>query len=85
MQTLEDQDTRYASLAIPPTTYRKFTTAQGPLPAVVIDLWQKIWKMQDDELGGSRAFVADFEIWDQRATNPAQGVVDIYLGIKPSC
>ena len=71
-----------ATLIIPPQTYVKFTTDKGVMPKIVIDGWMKIWQMSSEELGGIRSYIADFEIFDQRASDPQNAVVDIYIGIK---
>lgn len=69
-------------LIIPAIYYQKFTTPSGKMPDVVIQAWQKIWQMTLDELGGKRAYQADFEVYDQRALDPEKSIVDIYIGIK---
>lgn len=69
-------------LTIPAATYQKFTTPAGKMPEVVIDAWQQIWKMSTDDFEGKRAYIADFEVYDQRAMDPANTSVDIYIGIK---
>lgn len=71
-----------ATLTIPAANYTKFTTPEGQMPLVVINAWQEIWKMSPQERGGDRAYVADFELYDQRAANPAKTSLDIYIGIK---
>lgn len=52
------------------------------MPEVVISAWQEIWAMNENELGGKRKYIADFEIYDQRAVNPNNTVIDIYIGIE---
>jgi predicted transcriptional regulator YdeE len=52
------------------------------MPEVVIDAWQKIWKMTSDDFDGDRAYIADFEVYDQRASNPDNASLDIYIGLK---
>ena len=52
------------------------------MPGIVVEAWQKIWQMSDSELGGVRSYIADFEIYDERAFDPQNAVVDIYIGIK---
>jgi predicted transcriptional regulator YdeE len=37
--------------------------------------------MSTDELGGRRAFKTDFEIYDQRAADPENAQVDVYIGL----
>ena len=68
---------------IPAAQYQKFTTPSGKMPDVVISAWQQIWKMTSDDFEGDRAYIADFEVYDQRAIDPANTSLDIYIGIKP--
>lgn len=82
VSSLEDQDlSQFKSLIIPANSYQKFTTEAGKMPNVVIAAWQDIWKMKENELGGQRDYIADFEIYDQRACDPHHAIVDIYIGI----
>ncbi len=69
-------------LTIPAAKYQKFTTPSGKMPEVVINAWQQIWKMSANDFGGDRTYAADFEYYDQRATDPANTSLDIYIGIK---
>lgn len=69
-------------LTIPAAKYQKFTTSPGKMPEVVINAWQQIWKMSANDFGGERAYVADFELYDQRAGDPDNASLDIYIGIK---
>lgn len=62
---------------VPAGRYAVFTSERGPVQKVVIETWQRIWS----ELS-SRSFVADFEIYDQRAADPGNAVVEIYVGVK---
>lgn len=80
--TFDSVDKHLKCLTIPAQQYIKFTTKPGPMPHVVINAWQKIWNMSEDELGGKRAYVADFEIYDHRAQDPNNAIVDIYIGIQ---
>lgn len=63
--------------------YSKFTTTPGPMPNVVKDAWKEIWQLSDADLGGKRRYHADFEIYDERASDPTHQsiVLDIYVGI----
>lgn len=38
--------------------------------------------MSANDLGGERVYIADFEIYDQRAADPSNAIADIYIGIK---
>ena len=70
------------SLIIPAQTYAKFTTNPGPIPAIIINAWQDIWKRSAAHLGGDRNYQADFEVYDDRARSPGNAVVDIFVGIQ---
>ena len=72
----------FKTLTIPPQYYVKFTNEPGPMPAVCIDMWQKIWGLSEKNLGFERAYKADFELYDRRATNPKETVLDIFIGVK---
>lgn len=52
------------------------------MPEVVISAWQKIWAMNENDFGGKRKYVADFEIYDQRASDPNNTIIDICIGIE---
>ena len=62
---------------VPAGKYAVFTSERGPLQKVVFETWKRIWS----ELP-SRSFIADFEVYDQRAADPGDAVVDIYVGVK---
>lgn len=68
-------------LFISEARYVKFTTEYGKMPEVVIQAWQQIWKTSTQDLGGKRAYRADFELYDKRALDPSKSALDIYIGI----
>lgn len=83
VKSIDTQDlSKFKSLTIPESTYQKFTTESGKMPDVVISAWQNIWQMKKDEFEGKRKYVADFEVYDQRAKDPNSTVIDIYIGIE---
>ena len=69
-------------IIIPEQEYIKFTTQQGMIPDVIVETWQNIWQMNSNQLGGKRRYAADFEIYDSRAKDPSNAIVDIYIGIE---
>lgn len=80
--TLEGQDlTTFKTMTIAAGDYQKFTTSPGTIPHVIIAAWQAIWQMTVKDFGGQRAYQADFEVYDQRAMDPSNAVVDIYIGV----
>ncbi len=62
--------------------YAKFISEKGPVWKVVPEVWQKIWSTSATEMGGKRAFPDDFELYDERATDPQNAVVEVWVGIK---
>lgn len=71
-----------STLIIAPQTYVKFTTEPGPMPSVLRNAWQEILKMSEKDLGSPRRYHADFEIYDERAKDHNNLVLDIYIGVK---
>ncbi len=66
---------------IPPGQYVKFTTPPGKRRDVVHNAWQEIYKMSHKRLGGIRHYHTDFEVYDQRASDPDNAIVDIFLSV----
>lgn len=58
-----------------------FTTKQGPLSTIVLDLWKNIWA-QEDEKTLDRSYQFDYEIYDERCHNPQKATMSIHIGIK---
>jgi predicted transcriptional regulator YdeE len=67
---------------VPDAHYAVFISEKGSVWKVVPEVWQKIWSTPASEIGGERAFLADFEIYDERATDPQNAVVEVWVGIK---
>jgi len=40
--------------------------------------------MSPAELGGRRAFITDYEIYDQRTENSQEAQVEIHIGLAPA-
>jgi predicted transcriptional regulator YdeE len=66
---------------IPPGRYAVFRSERGPIKEVVPEVWQRIWALSHKQLGGKRAFKSDFEIYDQRAADPENAQIDVYVGL----
>jgi predicted transcriptional regulator YdeE len=49
---------------------------------VVVEMWRRVWETPKSALGGDRAYKTDFELYDQRAKNPADSVVDLYVAVR---
>ena len=68
---------------IPSGEYAVITSDEGPVGNVVPAAWQQIWSLEDKhQLEGARAYGADFEVYDQRAADPRNSQVDVYVGVK---
>ena|ERR1700688_2972011 len=66
---------------VPAGQYAVFTTEIGPFAKVVPAAWQRIFKLEEEGTL-KRAYKTDFEIYNQRAQNPQNAQIDIYIGIK---
>ena len=69
------------SLIISPQKYVKFTNGPAPMPEVIRKPWQEIWQMSPRDFGGKRMYHADFEVYDERARDHQNIILDIYIGI----
>ena len=67
---------------VPARRYAVFTSEKGFVGKVVFETWSRIWAVPKSAPGGNRAYQADFEAYDQRAADPQNAQVDIYIGIK---
>jgi predicted transcriptional regulator YdeE len=68
---------------VPKGRYAIVTSAKGPVAQVVPQAWQRVYSLDDNkQLGGARAYKADFELYDQRSQNPQDSQVDLYVGLK---
>lgn len=80
--SFDDVPDSFEQLTVAAQDYVKFTTEPGAMPKICIDAWQNIWSMSPNELGGERSYIADFEVYDDRAQDPKNTILDIYIGIK---
>ena len=67
---------------IPAGRYAVFTSEKGPAAKVVPEAWMRINSLPKSAVGGDRVYRADFEIYDERASDPQNSQVDVYVGIK---
>jgi predicted transcriptional regulator YdeE len=72
-----------AAVKVPSGRYAIVPSATGPVSQVVPQAWQRVYSLDDaKQLGGTRAYKADFELYDQRSQNPQSSQVDLYIGLK---
>jgi len=67
---------------VPAGKFAVFTSEKGPAPQVVPALWMKIASLPKTAPGGDRAYKADFEIYDERAMDPQNLVMDVWVGVQ---
>ena len=68
---------------VPKGRYAIVTSAKGPVAQIVPQAWQLVYSLDDNkQLGGARAYKADFELYDQRSQDPHDSQVDLYIGLK---
>lgn len=70
------------SRKIPGGKFAVFTSEKGPAPQVVPATWMKINSLPQAAVGGDRTYRADYEIYDERARDPQNLQVDVYVGIR---
>jgi predicted transcriptional regulator YdeE len=68
--------------AVPAGRYAVFTSDRGPVAKVVVETWKTIWAYYQSPEHGARVYRADFELYEQRAADPNNSQVDIYIGLK---
>ena len=82
IQSAESLPSNLTVRHIPAGRYAVFSSGRGPIKRIVPEIWQHIWSMSPEELGGTRAFKTDYEIYDQRAADPENAEIDVYVGLR---
>ncbi len=77
-----DSSGEFQKMVIPKQEYAKFTNGPAPMPDVIVNVWNTIWEMSPEELGGKRAYLTDFEIYDSRASDHQNIVLDVFVRIN---
>jgi len=72
---IDDLPNDFKIVVIPQQKYHVFT-ANGTLPESITRSWKKIW-----QANLQRSYSFDFEIYDERAQNPQDAIVDIYVAV----
>ncbi|PEI88695.1 GyrI-like domain-containing protein [Bacillus toyonensis] len=78
VSSLKDVPENMTTLTIPAATYAVFTSRKGPVSEVVCEAWEYIWQWSKEN---KRAFTADFELYDEKAVDPNNVQVDIYIAL----
>jgi len=82
VSSAEDVPLGMVARKVPAGRYAVFISEKGFVGKVVPQAWSRIWAIPKSSPGGNRAYRADFEVYDQRAADPQNAEVDIYVGIK---
>lgn len=81
VNSADDVPPGMAAKKIPSGRYAVFASEKGFVGKVVPEAWSRIWALPKSTPGGNRAYQADFEVYDQRAADPQNAQVEIYVGI----
>lgn len=76
VSTLENVPDGFVGNVIPRATYQLYQST-GKLPESVLTTWKHIWQTPID-----RAYLADFDVYGQKTTDPDNTEVETYLSIK---
>lgn len=63
-------------ISIPEGEYEQFTAKGDVNKGAVYEEWTRIW-----ENPLNRTYVADFEVYGEKAQNPEEAEVDIFIGV----
>lgn len=58
-----------------------FVSEQGPKGQVCFGLWKKIWSLEDQHVL-KRSYDADYELYDERSTDPNNAIVEIHIAVQ---
>ncbi len=64
-------------VSIEHSNYAKFVARGNLMEGAVINTWFNIWKTKLD-----RTYKTDFEVYGEKAQNPKDGEVEIFVGVK---
>ena len=70
------------AVSVPAGKYVEFTSAKGPAPQVVPNLWKEVWAYFQGPGNPARAYNADFEVYDDMS-NPNSIQMKAFIGVKP--
>jgi predicted transcriptional regulator YdeE len=61
---------------VPAGRYAVFTSDRGPVARVVYETWKRIWAAPLE-----RVYRTDFEVYDERAADPQNTQISVYVGV----
>jgi len=66
---------------VPAGNYATLESDTGPIQVVIPKIWQQIWAMSPKDLGGQRAFQADYEVYPENF-DPQNVQITVHIGLK---
>jgi predicted transcriptional regulator YdeE len=70
------------SRTVPAGRYAVYTSEKGPAQKVVPAAWKRVYETPKSTPAGVRVYRADYELYDERARNPEESIVELYVGVK---
>ncbi len=77
VKSLDEIPEGMTSLEIKGANYKKVITKGDLMKGVIYDSWTKIWDANLD-----RAYQTDFEVYGEKAQNPKDAEIEIFVGVK---
>lgn len=77
VESLDNIPETFTVKFVPESKYQKFTAKGDLTNDAVINKWMEIWKTDL-----KRTYTTDIEIYGDKAMNPTDGEVDIYIAIE---
>jgi predicted transcriptional regulator YdeE len=59
-----------------------FTSDKGSAQQVVPATWKRVWELPKSQPGGDRLYQSDFELYDERAADPKNVEMDIFIRVR---
>lgn len=66
---------------VPAGSYAILDSEKGPVQEILPKIWRQIWSMPPKDLGGQRAFKADYEVYSP-GFDPQSVQVTLHIGLK---
>ena len=77
----KDVPAGFVAVSVPAGKYAVVESEKGPPQEILPKVWRRIWAMSPAELGGTRAFKTDYEVYPAEMDGQNTQVT-IYLGLK---
>ncbi|MCU0386960.1 MAG: effector binding domain-containing protein [Flavihumibacter sp.] len=74
---LKDIPSGMTGIVIPSGSYEQVTVTGNLMNGIVFEAWMDIWQRPLN-----RTYIADFEVYDEKATNVSNAEVTIFVGVQ---